>query len=375
VTGSPGQADPPLWTEPPPGGSWADRSVLGLGHLERANAARQGRLPISPMTYLTEMAYDEASDGHATFSIPASPWFANGAGLIPGGMLGPVADAGLGASVGTKLGPGVLFTTAELSLTFISPLRPAPDTRVSASGQAIHVGRSIGVSEAFLIADPGDRLIAHGTTRCAIFPPLDPVPEPPQDLPVLEQEIPGGEEHHPLRRPVRGEPLPPEVFEKHSGLEVMRGWIDGDLPLPPLYHLTGLRPVSVAEGRAEQALPCSAWLASPAGTVQGGFTAMIAEAALAAAAFSTAEAGTAIATLDLKVNYLRPVFPDGKELLARARVLHRGRSLAVSGAELVKDGKTVALATGSAMFLPGRPPDLAGVEFPAGDPEEGGGES
>jgi uncharacterized protein (TIGR00369 family) len=102
---------------------------------------------------------------------------------------------------------------------------------------------------------------------------------------------------------------------------------------------------------------------------------MIAEAALAAAAFSTAEAGTATATLDLKVNYLRPVFPDGKELVARARVLHRGRSLAVSGAELLKNGKQVALATGSAMFLPGRPPDLAGVEFPAGDPEEGGGES
>jgi uncharacterized protein (TIGR00369 family) len=367
------EGEAPLWTEAPPGGSWADRSVLGLGHLERANAARQGRLPISPMTYLTEMAYDEASDGHATFSIPASPWFANGAGLIPGGMLGPVADAGLGASVGTKLGPGVLFTTAELSLTFISPLRPAEETRVSASGQAIHVGRSIGVSEAFLIADPQDRLIAHGTTRCAIFPPLDPIPDPPQDLPVLEQELPGAEAHHPLRRPVRGEPLPQEAFDERSGLEIMRGWISGELPLPPLSHLTGLHPVSADEGRAEQALPCSAWLASPAGTVQGGFTAMLAEAALAAAAFSTADAGTAVATLDLKVNYLRPVFPDGKELLARARVLHRGRSLAVCGAELVKDGRPVALATGSAMFLPDRPADLAGVELPG--PEEGAGES
>jgi uncharacterized protein (TIGR00369 family) len=366
VSTSSGQAgDQPLWTEAPPGGSWADRSILGLSHLERASFARQGRLPISPMTYLTEMAYDEASDGHAAFSIPASPWFANAAGLIPGGMLAPVADAGLGASVGTRLGPGVLFTTAELSLTFISPLRPADGTRVTAAGQAIHVGRSMGISEAFLIAEPEDRLIAHGTTRCAIFPPLDPVPEPPEELPVLEQELPGGEPHHPLRRPLRGEPLQQETFERLSGLELLEGWIAGELPSPPLHHLTGLRPVSAAPGACEWALPCSRWLASPAGTVQGGFIAMLADAALAGAALSTAPAGTAVATLDLKVNYLRPVFPDGADLTARATVQHRGRNLAVIGAELVKEGKQAALATGSAMFLPGRPADLAGVELPA----------
>jgi uncharacterized protein (TIGR00369 family) len=358
-------AERPLWEETPPGGEWADRSVLGLSHLERAQLARQGRLPISPMTYLTELAYDEASSGHAEFSMPASPWFANGAGLIPGGMLAPVADAALGASVGSQLGPGILFTTAELSLTFIRPLRPQEGARMIASGQSIHVGRSIGVSEAFILAEPGERLIAHGTTRCALFPPLDPMPEPPGELPVLDQELPGAEAGHPLRRPLRGEPLEQETFDRLSGVELLQGWISGELPSPPLHHLTGLRPVSATPGNSEWALPCTRWLASPAGTVQGGFTAMLAEAALAGAALSTAPAGTAVATLDLKVNYLRPVFPDGADLTAWATVQHRGRNLAVIGAELVKDGKQAALATGSAMFLPGRPADLAGVELPA----------
>ena len=45
---------------------------------------------------------------------------------------------------------------------------------------------------------------------------------------------------------------------------------------------------------------------------------------MTSAVFSTAPADTAVATLDFKVNYLRPVFPDGDEMTARARILHRG---------------------------------------------------
>jgi uncharacterized protein (TIGR00369 family) len=98
---------------------------------------------------------------------------------------------------------------------------------------------------------------------------------------------------------------------------------------------------------------------------------MLADAALTGAIFTTAPPGTAIASLDLKVNYLRPVLPDDGELLASARVTHRGRRLAAAGSELAKDGRRVALASGSAMYLPGRPADLAGQEIPGGSEEEG----
>jgi uncharacterized protein (TIGR00369 family) len=71
---------------------------------------------------------------------------------------------------------------------------------------------------------------------------------------------------------------------------------------------------------------------------------------------TTVDAGTSYATLDLKVNFLRPVVPDGRQLEARASVVHRGRSIAVATVEiLTADGKTAALATSSTMILPGRP--------------------
>jgi uncharacterized protein (TIGR00369 family) len=118
-------------------------------------------------------------------------------------------------------------------------------------------------------------------------------------------------------------------------------------------------------------LPCTMWLASPARTVQGGVTAMLADSAMLAAVQTTAPAGTAIAGLDLHVNYLRPVFPDGQNLTARGEVVHRGRTLAVTRAEITNaEGKPVALATGSSMYLPGRPAALGDVELDAGEEDD-----
>jgi uncharacterized protein (TIGR00369 family) len=59
-----------------------------------------------------------------------------------------------------------------------------------------------------------------------------------------------------------------------------------------------------------------------------------------------------MASVDIKVNFLRPVAGDGSRLEARAKVVHRGRSLTVGTVEILgADGRPVALATGSAALL------------------------
>jgi uncharacterized protein (TIGR00369 family) len=359
-----------IWQEPAPGG-YPDRAVAGLSGQERQKAGREGRIRYSPMGYLTELRMTEASIGHSAFEMPASPWFGNSAGLIPGGVLAVIADAALGSVVHGDLPPGQFMTTAELSLTFLRPVMPDPERPITAAGQLIHRGRRMGLSESFLF-DPDDELISHGTSRCTVFPPIDPLPERPEgELPVIDQPMPGESPDHPLRREVEGEVIPQEEFERRSGREMLEAFISGELPPPSIHHLTGLRLVSVGDGEAEMALPCSRWLSTSAGTIQGGFTAMLAEAAMAAAVFSTVPVGTAVAPLDLKVNYLRPVFPDDEDLVARARVRHQGRTLAIANADLTNaEGKSVALATGSTMYLPGRPANLGGAEYEPPDVED-----
>jgi uncharacterized protein (TIGR00369 family) len=361
-----------IWQEPAKGG-YPDRSFLGLPGIERMGAGRRGLIPHSPMSYLTELELTEASRGHSTFSMPASPWFANPSGLISPGVLALIGDAALGSVVHSDVEAGQGMTTAELSMSFLRPVVPKEGAVVSGSGQLIHRGRSIGISEAFLF-DDDDQLISHGTTRCSVFPPLDPIPDPPDPkAPPLDDPPPGSEPDDPLRRALEGEVLPQEEFTRRSGLEVLRAVIAEALPRPPIHHLTGLRMAEANEGEVVAVLPCSKWLSTSAGTIQGGFTAMLAESAMTSAAFSTAPPDTAVAALDFKVNYLRPVFPDGNDLTARARILHRGRTLVIAAAEITNaEGKQVALATGSSMYLPGRPANLIGVELGSGssDPED-----
>ena len=151
-------------------------------------------------------------------------------------------------------------------------------------------------------------------------------------------------------------------------MEIVRRQLAGELPAPPLHHLTGLRPLAAEEGAATAAMPSTEWLASPAGLLQGGAIAMLADFALLLAVQTTTAPGVAIAGLDLKANFLRPVLPDGRDLTARAEVVHRGRSIAIAGAEVTNaEGKRVLLATGSVMYLPGRPASLGEVELGSDD--------
>jgi uncharacterized protein (TIGR00369 family) len=97
--------------------------------------------------------------------------------------------------------------------------------------------------------------------------------------------------------------------------------------------------------------------------VQGGGVALLAEAALSAAIQTRIPAGTAMAPIDLKVNYLRPLLSDGRMASAEGRVIHAGRRIAVANSEVTDaDGRRIAVATGSAMLLPGRPASLGAVE-------------
>ena len=107
------------------------------------------------------------------------------------------------------------------------------------------------------------------------------------------------------------------MWTQLTGAEMLAAQIAGELPPAPIYFLTGLRPVEIGDGVAVAALPATAWLNSGAGNMQGGVTAMLADSVMQMAIQTTMDRGDGFAPLDMKVNYLRPVAPDGGELTAR----------------------------------------------------------
>lgn len=340
--------DPAIWTEPVRG-SFADPRILGLPGIDQIRAYLRGGAPPPPPFHLMGLRLTEVAEGAVTFAMPASGWLLPPAGFVQLGVLAILADGALGCSIQTALPPGQPYTTSDLSLTFLRPVRADGGT-ITARGRLIHAGASLAVSES-LIEDGAGRPVAHAITRCFLLPPIDPLPDP-EGLP--SGEPPQARPDDPYLRPVAGRPLTQAEWDRMSGLEVVQALATGELPAPPVSHLTGLRPVDADQGRVTFALPASAWLTNPTGFIQGGAVALLADSAMALAAQSTCPPRTTATPLDLRVNYVRPVPADGRDLVGRATIVHRGRSLAIATADIQNaDGKRVAVATGTALIRSG----------------------
>lgn len=340
-----------VWEEPVRGG-YPDPLLFARPGLEQLRAFDRGLTAPPPIHHLTGMRPVEHGPGSSTFVMPASGWLLAPPGYVLPGALAILADGPLGSAIQTSLPPLTPYTTAELSMNYVRPVTADSGTLV-ARGRLIVAGRTLGLSDV-LIEDGRGRVVAHGTSRCVIFPPLGEAPGEPPDVPA--PDLPEHDTPDPYLRPPQGDLVPQEVWDRAGGLEVMRGHIEGTGGAPPIHLLTGMRPIEAAEGSCTFTMPATEWLNSPAGRLEGGAIAMLADASLSGAVQTTIPAGTSFAPLDLKVNFLRPVDATGGDLVARARITHRGRTIAVADAELEgPDGKRVAVATGTSMILPDRP--------------------
>jgi uncharacterized protein (TIGR00369 family) len=322
--------------------------MLGLSGREQMELAIAGRTVPPPMHHLTGTIPTAIGEGTSEFTMPATRWLASHSGVIPGGFLAVLADGPLGCSIQSTLPAGTIYTTSELSMSY---LRPAvPDGRdLTARGRVIHAGRSLALSEA-VVTDGEGREVAHATSRCFIFPPIDPPPAPP----ASGYERPVYDTPDPYQRPAVGAVLG-DALDGLSGYEVWRGCVAGEIEPPPLHFLTDCKPVEAGEGTMTWTMPASPWLCSPTGFVEGGFLVYLADAAVTTASHTLVPAGTACAAIDVTVKFIRPAPPDGRLLTAVGRVVNHGKSLSVASAEIRNaDGKLVATALGSSMLLPGR---------------------
>lgn len=344
-------AEAEIWREPVRGG-YANPNILGLHGLDRMHLSVRGQWPPPPIHYLSGLRPVDASTGTCTFSMPASPWWQSPVSVFNSGVMLFVADAPLGGAIVTSLPPGKVPVTSDLSMNFLRPASVRSE-RLVAHASLIHAGRSLGLAEV-RVEDAHGRLLGHGSTRCFLMQLIDPPPDPPEKVESFVPPTYATPDPY-LREPI-GAPVPQDVWDTHTGLEVSHALIAGELPAPPLYYLLGIKIVDAGEGTAVFKMPATEWLASPAAAVYGGALAMFADVALSVAVGNTIPARTAASPLDLKVNFLRPVFPDGRDLVARSRVIHRGRTMAVAQCEIYnEDEKRVVVASASVLILPDTP--------------------
>ena len=131
---------------------------------------------------------------------------------------------------------------------------------------------------------------------------------------------------------------------EQSNIDVLQAAARGEAPMPPAAELLGWKPLSLEPGNVRvQYTARSEWY-NPQGSVQGGFIAAMLNDAMGPAAFTSLEPGQFAPTLELKVNFYRPV--SAGTVIAEGRVVHRTRRvLFLEGRLFGADGELAAGAT------------------------------
>ena len=136
-----------------------------------------------------------------------------------------------------------------------------------------------------------------------------------------------------------------------KNIDAMRG-SDPSAFTPPIAKLLGMRAVSFDDGGAVLELDADARHANPMGTVHGGALCDLADLAMGVACHSTLQTGESFTTLELKINFLKPIWTG--RLTARAQVKKGGRTTALLDCEIRDEkGSLVAFATSTCMVLRG----------------------
>ncbi len=148
---------------------------------------------------------------------------------------------------------------------------------------------------------------------------------------------------------------PLETIMSMGGLAFLQAMVDGKLPQAPLCETLGFHLAEVEEGRAVfEGLPEFRHY-NPISSVHGGFHCTLLDSALGCAIFSTLAKGEAWTTLELKINFVRPITKDTGRVRAEGRIIHRGRTVATSEGDVRDaDGKLYAHASTTCMIFPAK---------------------
>ena len=135
-------------------------------------------------------------------------------------------------------------------------------------------------------------------------------------------------------------------------LERVQAMLRGDAPHPPVARLIGFRLMAVTPGSAVFEMEAGPQHANPMGTLHGGILCDVADAAMGIAYASTLGEGETFTTLELKINFLKPVWKA--RLRAEGHLVKRGKTVGLVECDVVDEtGSLVARASCTCLTLSG----------------------
>ena len=139
---------------------------------------------------------------------------------------------------------------------------------------------------------------------------------------------------------------------RYPFMEMVHKMLRGELPPPPIGETIGMRRGEIDVDRAVFEMEAERRHANPMGTMHGGVLCDLADGAMGMAWSSVLVEGETFTTLELKINFLKPVW--NARLRAEARVVRRGKTVGLVECQVRDEkGDLVAHATSTLMTLRG----------------------
>ncbi|MFI7498826.1 PaaI family thioesterase [Streptomyces sp. NPDC049687] len=152
---------------------WEDPAILAeaagrMAGIDFLRELQAGRLPGPPISYSIDFALDEVEPGRAVFSLTPGEEHYNPIGSVHGGIFATLLDSAAGCAVQSTLPQGVAYTSLDLTVKFLRRITVDTGT-VRAIGTVVSQSRQTALAQAQLF-DGSDRLLAHATSSCMLFP-------------------------------------------------------------------------------------------------------------------------------------------------------------------------------------------------------------
>ena len=143
-----------------------------------------------------------------------------------------------------------------------------------------------------------------------------------------------------------------EAEHTMDGLKFLRAILNGKIPPPPFWKTVGFKLVKIEPGVAVLSLNPGEWHYNTMGSVHGGATTAILDTAMGSAIRTKLAHGRGYSTLEIKVNFIRPLTIDAGSVQCNGRIIHIGRRIAMAEAKMIgQQGKLYALANTTCMLF------------------------
>jgi uncharacterized protein (TIGR00369 family) len=143
-----------------------------------------------------------------------------------------------------------------------------------------------------------------------------------------------------------------EAGKRLSGMDYLKAIAAGELPRPPISATMDFGIEVIEDGRVVFVLDPKEFHYNPIGMVHGGVASTLLDSALGCAVHTKLPAGAGYSSIDIKVNFLRPISHKTGRIYCEGVVVHFGSKIAFAEGRITdKNGKLYAHGTSSLMLF------------------------